>query len=185
MDDKALKAGESVRQIRRLLGDLLRVRDDSRQPVADILQHLEVVDEFVQQARPMRVAKVRPAGGRQTAATYAIEKKKNAEEVLVERRANGTSQPFRCPRYLYDGIVRVLATAEEPLEFEEVLQGVTKVVPDPAEFLVRVAVRFLMSLEPPLVARHRKRYRPARKGKFQTDARAAWTTLAKASKNGD
>jgi hypothetical protein len=183
-DRERVKAGEAVRQIRRLLGDWLRTSSESREPVADILQLLEVVDEFVQQDRSKRGAKEKPAGGRESGATYSIDKKKNEEEVLTEHRAGGSSQPFRCPKYVYEAVVSTLSKAEEPADFAEIMQGVAKSVPDPAEFQVRAALRFMLSVTPPMVARDRSRYRPMHGGKFQTEGATAWAALAKATKKG-
>jgi hypothetical protein len=67
------------------------------------------------------------------------------------------------------------------LEFEEVLQGVAKKLPDPTDWQVRVVLRFLMNAKPPLIVRERNKYRPLHPKKLLAEADAAWSALAKAS----
>ncbi len=177
------KASEAVSRMRRLLGDWLRSSAESREPVAEMLDLLEVVDGFIREDRPEKTSQSSPAtAGRSSDATYTIDKKRNDEEVLSEHRSGGSSQPFRCPRYLYDTIAKVLAHADEPMEFAEITFAVSKIYPDPAEFQLRAALRFMLSVMPPLLARDRNRYRPVRGGKFEVEAKGAWAALAKATK---
>jgi hypothetical protein len=172
------KATQAVSEIRRLLAEWLRSSADSREPVANILELLETVDEFVRSDNPIAsTAKPKKSDG---STPYSIDRVRG-QDVLTEHRAGGSS-PFRCPRHFYDAVVKVLTQANEPLDFDGLMKAVTKLAPDPAEFQVRVAVRFLASMEPPLILRDRNQYRPARKAKFENEAKNAWAELAKQPK---
>jgi hypothetical protein len=169
---------------RRLLSDWLRTSADAREPVADMLQHLEIIDGFIRFG-VARGAKQKPphaSSGRSSEATYTIDKKKNEEEVLSEHRSNGSSQPFRCPKFLFDSMTKAMSHADAPMDFSEVMAATAKLYPDPAEFQLRAALRFLLSVTPPIMARDRNRYRAIRRGKFEAEAKAVWTALAKQSK---
>jgi hypothetical protein len=152
--------------------------------LADILQLLETVDSYVRTAGSPASASPtkRSTGGRDSEATYSIDKKRNEDEVLTEHRAGGSSQPFRCPRYIYDTIAKVLDHAQPALDFDELMNGLVKAKVDPAEFQVRAALRFLLGVSPAILTRDRNRYKPVRVGKFEADAKSAWTALAKAPK---
>jgi hypothetical protein len=180
MARNAKKASDAVSHIRRLLGDWLRTSEQSREPVAAILGLLEDIDDYLK-AGGAAVAEASPklSAGRSSAATYTIEKQRNDQEVLVEHRANGSSQPFRVSKELYMAVAAVLAGADEPMDFEAVTLAVSKAYSEPAEFQLRATLRFMMSVSPPLVSRERSRYRPVRKGKFETEAKNAWAALAK------
>jgi len=106
------RAAESVAKIRQLLAVWLKSNAESREPVADILQLLEPLDAYIRGNLSQPSSDSKPAGA---GTTYKIEKKKNDEETLTERREGG-SQPYRCPRYIYDATVAVLAKAS-PMEF--------------------------------------------------------------------
>lgn len=174
------EAAASVRRIRQLLADWLQASAESREPVAEILRQLEPIDAYIQlggQRRPRTKAEL----GRGGTTTYTIEKKKNEEEVLVEHREGG-STPYRCPRYVYNATVRVLADVDPALEFEGVVKELGKEIAEPPEWQVRVVLRFLMNAQPPLVVKERNKYRPLRPAKFEGEAKSAWQTLAKASR---
>jgi hypothetical protein len=172
------KAVEALSEVRRLLAEWLRTSEDSREPVAKILELLERVDAYIRTDNSSVLAAKGKKSGRGN--TYSIDKVRN-QEVLTEHRAGGSS-PFRCPRHFYDATAKALAQADAPLSFEELFKAVEKLAPDPAEFQVRAAVRFLASVEPPLIMRDRNRYRPAHRGKFESQAKNAWSALAKEPK---
>ena len=171
------KAVESLSEVRRLLAEWLRTSADSREPVAKILELLETVDGYVRSENSKSAAKEKKSVA---TTTYSIDEVRG-QDVLTEHRAGGSS-PFRCPRHFYDATAKVLAQSGEPLDFDGLMAAVAKLAPDPAEFQVRTALRFMASVESPMILRDRNRYRPARKGKFENEAKNAWTVLAKQPK---
>jgi hypothetical protein len=161
------------------LAGWLKSNAESREPVADILQLLEPLDAYIR-GDLTRSSSDRKSAGAGT--TYKIEKKKNDEETLTERREGG-SQPYKCPRYIYDATVTVLAKAS-PMEFEGILKGVGKVLPEAPEWQIRTVLRFLLNAQPPLIVRERNKYRPLHPSKLGIEAKQLWQTVAKASKYG-
>ena len=170
-DGERVKAGEAVRQIRQLLGDLLRTSSESREPVADILRLLETVDAYVHQDMTVITTTKTMTFGREISATYTIEKSGT-------RKKSWSSVEPMARRSLFDvrdtsttGSSKSWVRQKSLWTLPRSWRASTKFVPDPAEFLVRVVIRFFVSREPPLVVRDRGRYRPARKAKFSVEAK--------------
>jgi hypothetical protein len=177
MKPESERAAESVAKIRQLLAGWLKSNAESREPVADILQLLEPLDAYIRGNLSQPSSARRPAGA---GTTYKIEKRKNDEEMLTERREGG-SQPYKCPRYIYDATVTVLAKTS-PMEFEAVMKGVGKVLHEPPEWQVRTVLRFLLNAQPPLIVRERNKYRPLQPGKLGIEAKQLWQSVVKESK---
>jgi hypothetical protein len=98
-------------------------------------------------------------------------------EMLAEHRTSGKSNPFRCPKALYDAVVQVLAAADRPLAVEEIAVGAAKVMGAPSpEFQVRLPLRLFMSVDPPLLVRNRARYSRS-DDRFDNDAISLWNRL--------
>lgn len=114
-----------------------------------------------------------------TEVVYSVEHGKNGE-TLAERRQGGNAQPFRCPKALYDALAEVLAESERAMPLDELVTAVGKVLgDDPADFQMRVPLRFWMQLEPPLVQRSRARYRAVHANDFRETADDLWAGLSK------
>lgn len=79
-------------------------------------------------------------------------------------------------RRIYDGIVDVLERADRALPFDEVMTEAAKGAFPPAEWQVRVVLRFLMRKPPSIVLRERSRYRAADPQKLRAAANKMWVT---------
>jgi hypothetical protein len=137
--------------------------------VIALLDQMQMVQERVSATQSLR------RGG--TPVTYSVERS-NLGETLAERRPKGSSQPFRCPRSIYDAMVTVLTHAEKPLGADEIVDGVEKLVGvRPADHQYRTVLRLWYSIDPPLIARVRARYRPVDVAAFSLAATRLWQTL--------
>jgi hypothetical protein len=120
----------------------------------------------------------RAAKGGPEKVVYVVDLGNGQEEALAEHRTSGKSNPFRCPKSMYDAIVRVLGAAERAMSVEDIADDVGKLVGDrPAEFQVRVPLRLWLSVSPPLVNRNRARYRPIESDTFAVMAAQLWMNL--------
>ncbi|MEE9297088.1 MAG: hypothetical protein V3W34_19275 [Phycisphaerae bacterium] len=98
---------------------------------------------------------------------------------LVEYREGGR-QPFCCPRQVYEAVAAALGSLGRPAQFEELLAVAGKRLKGaPADYLLRVCLRFWQSVDPPLVHKDRTHYSAIGSGKFENAARRAWRNLAK------
>jgi hypothetical protein len=110
---------------------------------------------------------------------YAIESSTEGE-TLVERRLSGKSFPFRCPKQVYEALADVLAEAARPLSIDDLLGSVeTKTGIRPAEFQVRVALRFWLYRQPPIVIRNRARYSATAVVEMRSAARGLWEKISR------
>jgi hypothetical protein len=99
-------------------------------------------------------------------------------EVLTEERLSGKSKAFRCPKSVYDAVAEVLSKAERPLLLDEIMSAVGEKLGDrPADHQVRVALRFWMHSDPPLVVRNRARYRQIPNDDATRQAGVLWDRL--------
>jgi len=107
---------------------------------------------------------------------YAIEQLADAE-VLAEYRT-GDENPFRCPRPAYDALARVLGRMTAPAKYAELTKLLSRELkPAPADYQVRVALRFWGDRGIRLIERARARYAPRDARTFETAARQAWRRL--------
>jgi len=158
--------------------EMLRRSDEFREPIAEIVELLDELDEdlrpFLSPRRPRpdsahRVTRYQPK-------SYVIEQR-GRDIFLVEYREGGR-QPFCCPRQIYGAVAAAIDTLVRPAQFGEVLAATGKRLKDmPAEYLVRVCLRFWQSTDPPLVQKDRTHYGAIGPGKFENAARRAWRTL--------
>jgi hypothetical protein len=151
-------------------------------PVAKILKLLAPVEEGLLAAQEAAL-QAQPKFRRQARALDDYSIQRSAEggdrDVLVESRPGGRSQPMRCPRDVYDATVRVLAHAERPLSFEDILTGVQHLpMRDVTYHPVRVALRFLLSMTPPSIMRRTAKYAAHHPQGLVPDANRAWGVLA-------
>ena len=109
---------------------------------------------------------------------YLVEKTQQGE-VLTERRLSGNSQPYRCPKAIYEAVADVLAKAERPLLLDEIVTGVEKHVGHrPSDFHVRLPLRFWMHGDHPTVVRNRARYSALLKAESTTSAQKLWEKIS-------
>jgi len=161
----------ALREIRRLLADLLESTEQARMPVAQIMRLLDVVEGG--QVQPDDPGHGRSFTRGRDARRYQVEETAGGP-VLTEGREGGKSPPFRATKAVYDAVTSVLATAEKPLRFEDIMDRMAKSGPvPPGDFQVRVCIRFLATRQPPLVIRTRSAYHPVSKS-LATDAQTAW-----------
>lgn len=95
----------------------------------------------------------------------------------LAERLSTNRQPFRCPEDVYSKTAAVMAKVRSPISFEELLADVRNASGDALpDYLVRL--RFWQSTDPPLVEKHRARYKPVRSAQFTREARRTWERLA-------
>jgi len=114
------------------------------------------------------------------AAVYAVELGRNKEKMLTERRHGGQSKPHRCSRSLYEAVVNVFAASDKPLSVQDIVDGIEKATGDRSEeFRVRVPLRLWLDVVPPLIRKHRARYRCDDSNNFKAHALEVWTDLSR------
>lgn len=163
---------EGFRAVRASLTDLLKEHPASAARVAEALRAVDEVERLVDTPAPA-VASESPRRTRGKPKEYWIERTGN-QQVLAEYRPDDQN-PFRCPRATYDAMARVFARIEKFVKYEEVLKGLDKELRTrPADFQVRVVLRFWAGPEVGLIERTRARYRPRSADTFVEAARLAW-----------
>ncbi len=169
----------------RLIG-LLRQSAEGSEILAEALEALEELDRLHRSFGPAereRVGQDASAGrGRrrqrpaETASRFQVEQTRRGSYLAEHFSTN--RQPFRCPEEMYNKTAAVLAKVKKPISFEEILANVRRAAEDALpDYLVRVCLRFWQSTDPPLVKKHRARYRPGRASQFRRDAHQAWNKL--------
>jgi CTP-dependent riboflavin kinase len=99
-------------------------------------------------------------------------------ETLTERRLSGRSKPFRCPKLVYDALIKAIGEGQRPMSMDDIMTAVEAKLGDrPADFQLRVPLRLWMHTEPPLVIRSRARYRVTGSS-FISAASSLWTRLS-------
>lgn len=171
-----------VPRLRRLLTKMLRTSDHFRSDIADILDLLEELD------LRMCSTKIGPNARRASSdrsiirfqpKRYTIEQRQRGM-FLCEYRIDGRPQPFCCPLEIYEVIANILETTDDFTHFAEIQRGVAEQIGNtPPDYLIRLSLRFWLSIDPPIVQKDRSRYRACVRGKFINAARRAWRDLEK------
>ena len=118
---------------------------------------------------------VRPSRRGTGEINYLVERTQQGE-VLTERKSK--SKPYRCPWRIYEILAAVLASADRPLLLDEIVERMQGKLGDrPADHQVRVALRYWLHVEQPLLTRSRSRYRVAIGKSFETEAVRRWKDL--------
>jgi hypothetical protein len=108
---------------------------------------------------------------------YLVEKTQQGD-VLTERRLSGKSQPFRCPKVVYEALAKALGEAARPLSVEELVGAVERTLGvRPPDHQIRAALRFWLHLVPPLIIRSRARYKPIGSTDFASHAEKSWQMI--------
>lgn len=170
---------QTFSQVRTALIKALRTSPDAREPLCDALELLETiqaqVEEYRQAMPPAPAARPaqRPRGKLQE---YQIQASADGQ-FLTERRP-GHSQPFRCPRETYDAAAEVVASAENALHFDELVERLNAKVGDrQPDYRLRVALRFWLAAN--VILRSRTKYKPVDRTTFRETARRMWEELGR------
>ena len=174
----AMNIREGFRCIRSLLADLLKHGDvlekhpELMPRIGDAIRAMDEVERQVDAATATTAAMPgrRPRGKPKT---YRVEHA-GKQEVLAEYRPDDAN-PFRCPRSTYDGLARAFARTERFVKYGEVKKALRKELGAmPADFQIRVVLRFWSQPDVELIERARARYRPRDPQRFLDAARQAW-----------
>jgi hypothetical protein len=172
----ATRAAENLAAAKDKLVALSKDVPEYAEPLQEVIQLLASVEAEVQnQGRA-----IQKRGGRNI--KYAVEQI-SGRPLLTELRMGGGSKPFRVGRDIYDAVVETLARSERPLMFDEIMEQVGAAVqPRPAEFQVRMVLRFLLRAQPTMLLRSRNRYARAQvaasASKFTDLAKRAWRSAS-------
>jgi hypothetical protein len=171
-------------QLRTSLIKVLRNSPESREPICDALELIEALQQQVETKRHPDAAPPPASARRSAAADRAQEyfvQKTHEGEFLTERRPSG-SQPFRCPKDAYDAAADILAHADQPLHFDELLERLNTAMGDrQADYRLRVCLRFWLGHK--LVERFRTRYRVIEAKTFSASARSLWEEAGAAQRS--
>lgn len=158
-------------ELRSVLADIASGKGD---PLRAADQGMELIDRAIELAGRGTVARSVRGGGE---VEYVVEVSANGS-TLSERRKTGKTQPFRCPKAIYDALAKVLGNAEKAIPLDELGSAVAEITGEqPPEFQLRVPIRLWMNTAPPLVARNRARYRSCAPKDFVISASALWADL--------
>lgn len=157
--------GDALERIDRLLAQISQIDGRHRVAVAEIRRLLKTV-----------VAAPVPTAHKRTGAKtgYTVEGD-GPQATLSEHRAAG--QPLRVPKSAYDQIVAVFIDSDRPMPFDDIMREINSkgpVISSPAEWQVRVVLRFLLRAKPPLLLRARSRYQPVVQAAFAVAAGKWW-----------
>ena len=172
-------------QIRQKMAQLLRIAPESRELVAEVFELLETVEGEIRGLKSAGAAKraTRPTRRGEAVENYTVQSTPQGEMLVEHRR--GSSQPFRCPRRVYDATTVVVAKAVEGLHFEEIWDQVASRLKErPADYLVRICLRFWMAPDHAIVSRSRSRYHPTSATRFVPEAERAWRKTVTKTKQG-
>lgn len=171
-----MTASEALHKARELLTALTHRRGEVGRTAEKILALLDRAEDDLAGLRaggPVTRPSKRGSGKME----YRVERTPGGE-TLAEHRIGGTSQPFRCPRGVYDAIVQALASATSPLSVEDIATEVkSREGVQPGDFQIRVPLRLWLQVEPALIIRHRARYRSVTPELFPAATRALWERL--------
>jgi hypothetical protein len=162
-----------------LAGELLRRAPSAVDVVGTLIQELAGVEQHLEDALSERNSRARRGERRVTTKCYGVEQTGGAHSLLEHRE--GDDRPFRCPRPTFEAVVRALAEHAEFSKYTSITERVAwHIGIRPADYQMRVAIRFLMSPDVGLVERKRARYRPVDGDDFVACANAAWSRLSPA-----
>jgi hypothetical protein len=168
MRNSRMSSREALEEARKMISGL----KGPKTTIQKVMALLRVVESELPKGislEPMRRGK--------TPLTYVVERTALGE-TLAELRPEGSSQPFRCPKPLYDAMVGILVDAEKPMSAEEIADAVEKRIGvRPADHQFRVPLRLWSQIEPPLLIRSRAKYRVADPTPFKRSAEALWNKL--------
>lgn len=135
---------------------------------------LELLREF----REIEPSNAKNSGSKQRNKPTSYSIRETAKgECLVENRVDGY-HPFLCERAVYDRVAAVLNGEKQMLDFTEIKARVTEgLVQAPAEYLLRVCIRFWLRSDPTLIIRSGGRYQVVKPENFSKQAAKLWDDL--------
>ncbi len=161
---------EGVQRVRSLVTDLLDDPSASAPRIAEILRAVDQLDRLVSSAGAPAAERVRIRG---KAKTYTVQRVGD-EDVLAEHRPDDPN-PFRCLRRTYDVAARAMSKFDRPVKYPEIAKAVAKELgAPPADYQVRVVLRFWSEPDVRLLERARARYKPVDPARFVKLAGDAW-----------
>ena len=168
----------AITQIQAALGQILQKHSDCGSEAGVILSALSQLQaEHAHIAEQAGLAQGKALRIRNKPKRYEV-REIGGEEFLAEYRQD-SSVPFRCPKQVIDATAKVLASSKQPLKFADVEQKVGRDMGElPADYLVRVALRFLVS-ELGLAEKHRARYTAAEPKTLLKKYETAWAQARK------
>jgi hypothetical protein len=161
---------ESFHRLRSLLTDLLDEAPASTRRIAEILRAVDQLESVVNSAGAAASPRPRTRG---KVKHYTIQRVGD-EDVLAEHRPDDPN-PFRCLRSTYDAAARAMTKFERPVKYPEILKAITRELGSPpADYQVRVLLRFWSEPSVKLLERARARYKPVEPVQFTKLADQAW-----------
>lgn len=168
---------QEFRKIRGMLTDLGAERREIADRVFELLKAVDTLEQLVEASRPSAARNDRPARVRGKAKSYRIEQV-GKDEVLAEYRED-SDLPFRCARSTYDALARAISKSDKPAKYSDLVKVITKDLGSaPADYQIRLALRFWAQPEIGLVERARARYRTRKSASFVEAARNVWKEAA-------
>jgi hypothetical protein len=169
-------------QLRTSLIKVLRNSPESREPICDALELIEVLQQRLDSGKQNPDASPPPAAREsQSPQEYVVQETPDGP-FLAERRPSG-AQPFRCPKPTYHAAAQLLARGTDPLHFDDLLAQLNQAMGErQADYRLRVCLRCWLHHK--LVQRFRTRYRATDPTTFADRAARLWETLAAAHSPG-
>lgn len=166
----------------KLLGVLDRHSGDEQtvRAVAEAVQQLDELERLHLAGRPGGAG----GGGRYgLARSYAIRAREGEDGPWLVETREGSRQPFRVSREIYEQAAEALAKFDEPVTFDQLMRKLEAVhggrMP---EYLLRICVRFWQDKDHKLIQRRACRYSPVpplTAATFQKHAVRQWRQMEK------
>lgn len=164
-----MEVNDPIKEIERLLSAVEKAHPDQKPVLAAIREQLRSV-----------TTRNRPSPRRTgEATTYSVEGT-GGHAGLAEYRSSGP--PLRVPKPAYDHVVNVLAAADRPLPFDDLMSALRKGADPPADWQVRVVLRYLLRADPAVLRRTRSRYQPITLRAFKAGAERWWKATTRGTK---
>jgi hypothetical protein len=168
---------QTFSQVRTALIKALRTSPDAREPLCDALELLETIQQQLEQYRSAMPAPAAPRSApKPKVRLQEYQVQTSADGQFLTERRPGHSQPFRCPRATYDAAAEVVASAEQALHFDELVERLNaKLGERQPDYRLRVALRFWLAGN--AILRSRTKYRAADRATFRETAKRLWEEL--------
>ena len=178
--DESVKDTDTLSRLRTALIRVLRISPESREPVCDALELLEVVQKRLETLQTEPPAD-QPKPARRGRKVQGYEVQNSPEGQFLAEHREGEGVPIRCPREVYEATADELAAASQAVHFDHLLERVSQRLSQrQPDYRLRVAMRFWLHHK--LIERSRTRYRPAERATFRQRARELWQRAAEAKR---
>jgi hypothetical protein len=168
---------QTFSQVRTALIKALRTSPDAREPLCDALELLETIQQQLEQYRSAMPAPAAPRSApKPKVRLQEYQVQTSADGQFLTERRPGHSQPFRCPRATYDAAAEVVATAEQALHFDELVERLNaKLGERQPDYRLCVALSFWLAGN--AILRSRTKYRAADRDTLRETAKRLWEEL--------